>query len=243
MADTLESWAKKGLFKPDELKWSGVIPYLREHGGTVTRQDVLDYLKGNQVEVRVVEKGEKTAYPATHPTYDEWLKENSEGTHNQYQDSVDRWQRGKAPDTKFKDYMRLPAGLTNYREVLLTLPLESPKGWTIREVSDPLAEASGKPGTKMWEAIDSNGLQRFTADTKDALIAHVSGFGENFRVSGVHAYGDQAADVNRFAHMFLTDAEINGKKYLVVTELQSDWAQKGRKEGYAGDETLPLELP
>ena len=59
---------------------------------------------------------------------------------------------------------------------------------------------------------------------------------EAFRVSGVHAYGDQAADVNRFAHMFLTDAEIDGKKYLVVTELQSDWAQKGRKEGYAPSE-------
>ena len=126
MADTLESWAKKGLFKPDELKWSGVIPYLREHGGTVTRQDVLDQLKGNQVEVRVVEKGEGKPLSDEEmlrldkltDLYRGGLLDSEES--REFNELNDRYVGGER--TKFKDYMRLPAGLTNYREVLLTLP-------------------------------------------------------------------------------------------------------------------------
>ena len=49
-----------------------------------------------------------------------------------------------------------------------------------------------------------------------------------------HAYGDPAADVNRFAHLFTADYvdPVTGKKSLVITETQSDWAREGRSKGY-----------
>ena len=54
----IEGWAKKGQFKADELKFSGIIPWLREQTGPVTKQQILDKLKEGQVQVRVVEKGD-----------------------------------------------------------------------------------------------------------------------------------------------------------------------------------------
>jgi len=40
-------------------------------------------------------------------------------------------------------------------------------------------------------------------------------------------------ETNILAHTRLNDRIINGKKTLMVEEIQSDWHQKGRKEGYA----------
>ena len=44
--------------KADELKWSGMETWLEDHKGqTVSKQDVLDFLKQNQVQLQEVEKG------------------------------------------------------------------------------------------------------------------------------------------------------------------------------------------
>lgn len=56
MVGVLNSWASKGLIKAEELKWSGVIPWLQEQKGKVSRADVAGYVQGQRVEVRVVEK-------------------------------------------------------------------------------------------------------------------------------------------------------------------------------------------
>ena len=264
MADTLESWAKKGLFKPDELKWSGIIPYLREHGGTVTRQDVLDYLKGNQVEVRVVEKGEgltesqkqeiERLKEKAKSLGDEWRTTNDPVRRdelgaqvNDITSKISRIEKQEKP-TKFKDYMRLPAGLTNYREVLLTLPptIEKIRSEKLSDNGYEPFQYSNSSGTwGLRKEVDGEMRHIGSFESREEALNYSVGpeketkiYKEAFRVSGVHAYGDPAADVNRFAHMFLSDAEINGKKYLVVTELQSDWSALGRKEGYRE----PLEI-
>lgn len=54
----VNAWAKKGEFKADELKWSGLDDFLAGKEGKLTKQDVLDYLKANQVEIKEVTKGE-----------------------------------------------------------------------------------------------------------------------------------------------------------------------------------------
>ena len=87
---------KEGYYKEDEVEWSGVEDWLRSKGGTkVTKGEVLDYMKANEVQVEEIEKG----------------KDRS--TLGQFVDIED--------ETKFSQYT-LPGG-ENYRELLLTMPV------------------------------------------------------------------------------------------------------------------------
>jgi hypothetical protein len=69
---------------------------------------------------------------------------------------------------------------------------------------------------------------------------------EVYRAPSVHSMGNEA-DVNRLAHIRMSDrAGPNGEKLLHVEELQSDWGQTGKKEGFDPPEMrakLLKELP
>lgn len=56
----LTAWANKGEFKSDELEWSGVIPWLESKEGKVTKAEVLDWLKDNNVRLEEVVKAPET---------------------------------------------------------------------------------------------------------------------------------------------------------------------------------------
>jgi hypothetical protein len=53
----INTWANKGEFKADELKWSGLNEWLAGQTGKISKQNVVDYLKQNQVEIKEITKG------------------------------------------------------------------------------------------------------------------------------------------------------------------------------------------
>jgi hypothetical protein len=53
----LTSWANKGEFKQDELEWSGVIDWVSQQDGKVSKQDVINYLEQNNLRIEEVVKG------------------------------------------------------------------------------------------------------------------------------------------------------------------------------------------
>ncbi len=60
MAKQIESLAKNGQFKQEEMEWSGVVEWLRSKENVlrkVAKQEVMDYLKANEVQVSEVIKG------------------------------------------------------------------------------------------------------------------------------------------------------------------------------------------
>jgi hypothetical protein len=59
LKDMLSGWAKKGEFKAEELAWSGVEEWLDGKEGKVSRDEVLDFMRGGQVEIRELSKSEK----------------------------------------------------------------------------------------------------------------------------------------------------------------------------------------
>lgn len=67
----LKSWAKKGEFKQEELDWSGLIPWLEEQEGKVSKQDIMDYLAANnlQVEEKEFVQHERTREPIEDEAY------------------------------------------------------------------------------------------------------------------------------------------------------------------------------
>ncbi|MHB8388037.1 MAG: PLxRFG domain-containing protein [Acidobacteriaceae bacterium] len=116
--------------------------------------------------------------------------------------------------TRFAGY-QLPGG-KNYREMLLTLPHEAEsEGTSVR--AERLAQESGVD----WNALGPNGRQRFY-DEADRLHKNKEAF-----------YAGHFDEANILAHVRFNDRiDAEGKRVLFLEELQSDWAQKGRKEGF-----------
>ena len=120
---------------------------------------------------------------------------------------------GGEATTKFSGY-QLPGG-KNYRELLLTLPQDM-SGFDATQTSD------GK-----WRAISPGGSAYF-GDTREQALerAGVNVNAAKFRSS----HYDQP---NILAHVrFNERTDADGNKVLFIEEIQSDWAQKGRKDGF-----------
>ena len=142
-----------------------------------------------------------------------------------------------APTTKFQQYT-LPGG-ENYREVLLRLPDESgalrketaeAKSLRTQAVADYANAVPGSP-----EAVEAQDrIKKYTKIHTD-LINKSTNLPPEFR-SG---HWD---DPNVLAHLRMADRTgPNGEKILHVEEIQSDWAQKGREEGFKIPLTPELE--
>ena len=113
---------------------------------------------------------------------------------------------GKGEDTKFNRPDLLLPGGTNYRELLLRLP----------DLKTYNAEAQDWFGKPWAELTDSQ---------KHAIMIQKSQ--QQFRSS----HFDQP---NILAHVrFNERVDADGKRVLFLEEIQSDWAQKGKREGFA----------
>jgi hypothetical protein len=132
----------------------------------------------------------------------------------------DRLPTDETGGTQYSSYT-LPGG-KNYRELLLTLPdkkAEAQAAYSKRfqEIKAKHNVEEGPRLVQAWTAAESAELNE---------LAKAADQGEQFK-SG---HFDQP---NILAHVRFnerTDAE--GKKVLFIEEIQSDWAQKGKREGF-----------
>jgi hypothetical protein len=241
-ADQLARWiearAKDGTVKRDEVEWSGLTDWLTTQK-RVTRDQVQAFLADNGVKVDETTLGE--------PDYGEveaWW--NDEGGANEetpfgeltdeqkaqaverYADEVGQYaEHGQT--TKFASY-QLPGG-QNYRELLLTLPAEADQRNRKLAAIDAEYRAYAQPRVEKygpiheWPPEERAGI--YAIERRHDAIADADR-GQDFR-SG---HFDQP---NVVAHVrFNERTDADGKKVLFIEEIQSDWAQKGRRDGFDG---------
>ncbi|KKL45633.1 hypothetical protein LCGC14_2353680, partial [marine sediment metagenome] len=147
-------------------------------------------------------------------------------------------------EVKFADYT-LPGG-QNYREVMLTLPLEKPQKYTRDQlIFDPgmsdyeqrglfwIVHAKGSDG----RAMQTFQIPRKKYPTSEAAIDYII---ETKKPEDAHEgqfTGGHFDQPNVLAHFRIDDREgPNGEKILFVEEIQSDWHQAGRKRGYRDEQ-------
>ena len=230
--------------KPDEMKWTGFDDWL--NSGQAERDSLADYMARR---------------PKTTPE-DVWAKAAPKGVSKEaalrfLQENnvqVQEVLKGGPPlpppippnhvnassSPEFFEYQE-PGG-QNYRELLLTLPWRPEHG----------TESLGKAG-QVELFINGRFDGRFASETDARRIADAMRANPNLppaqyeirptRVwTGLQKIAFQSShfdDPNILAHVrFNERVDAEGKKVLFIEEIQSDWEQAGRKEGYADQQAM-----
>ncbi len=263
--------------KAEELQWLDLESWLKEHKGAVTKADLADYVRANQIDVREVERGgagslsenlddweqsEPTAPDEATVESTTWLTQPGQqdgGTgimavHNSFGEAIryETWVNGEhlanerefgtavraladqikagATPTKYGSYT-LPGG-ENYRELLLTMPWKQ----------TPAAGARWDLTKAGWVAYDAEGrdLTPGAWETKEEAIRMSQSVTAQSRRGNAFT-SNHWEEPNVLAHVRFNERTIDGKKTLFLEELQSDWHQKGRKQGYQGDQKKKIE--
>ena len=249
--------------KKDELSWMGLDDYLKGKPN-VTRQEVQDFIASNRVDVREVRLGDKEVkLPSTigllkreeilnkyQPKLDALYAEDANYanlTPQRYEElgqeirALER-QRDVEADaayvipplpqltpTKYERY-QLPGG-ENYREILLTLPI---KQNLITRRNFRIENDNG-----VFRVMDESGILKSfkTADEAITYRAQETRDDINKIVQKSQQYqSSHFNEPNILAHMRVNDrVDADGKKMLLIEEVQSDWHQAGREKGYIGN--------
>jgi hypothetical protein len=225
--------------KKEELQFTGLEDFLRDKPN-VTKQEVQDFLANNRVEVQEISiDSYKSKYP--YKTTRQWNNAIAEAEKTKNFDLAEdinrEWElyEGMGENApKFREY-QLPYG-ENYREILLTLPnqWEKPRAAQIaneariKELRQEMYGTSGTDEIRKEISRLNNENTALQKQISDAPIYRSSHF-------------DQP---NILAHMRVNDRiDADGKKMLFIEEVQSDWHQAGREQGYAKKQTkLPNNL-
>ena len=134
--------------------------------------------------------------------------------------------------TKYQNYT-LPGG-ENYREILYTMPTPPIKAPT----ELPALAAPRQYGPEDWR-VHYNGELLGIGDTEtEARTMALESLARNERPGGEVLYkSSHWEEPNVLAHTRLTDrVDADGKRVLMVEEIQSDWHQAGRQKGYRDPE-------
>lgn len=226
--------AKGSGIKPEELKWSGILPALdtlaEEHGGKVPKQALLDFLAADgavQLEEHRLENTRAFDLAKLNPD-EAGIQTLPSGRFRAYATSdrgwtdaefgdraqAEAWLRDRMDEgyhtgqqARYERY-QLPGG-ENYREVVLAMPAND----TIIKTDAPAPQGWG--------------------DTEGGDVGVVvSG-----RTGRDYTSSHFPNVPNYVAHMRVNEREdAEGKPGLFIEEIQSDRHQAGRERGYRGDD-------
>jgi len=252
--------------KKEELQFTGLEDFLRDKPN-VTKQEVQDFLANNRVDVKEVTLGapmaedpigiakRKAIFDKYEPEIQRLSNEldnpntYASGNHVKLLNEYNRVQdaRNVEADAAYVIPEALPTnfgkytleGGDNYREILLTLPEAKPNPLleiqqktkrmeAMRELQNEFANA-GDMEKAISFAQKADDLQAYIKQLEKIPVTRQT---ENFESS----HFDQP---NILAHMRVNDRiDADGKKMLLVEEIQSDWHQAGREKGYKTKESL-----
>lgn len=240
-ANMIRNLTQKGV-KQDEIDWSGVQDWLGEQKGVLTKDQVLEHLRSNEIQLEEVMRGEAGPAHIVDENGAEFISShaiaamaNREGiTPDEaiqrilHSNTEERGLRveGDSVGTKFAGYT-MPGG-ENYRELLLTMP-PKPFGYKI--------EKGDRFNPFVVTASDGRIVGRAETEAQAHDVAR-SDSEYMAKTEGRSYKSPHWDEPNVLAHIRLNDrTDADGKKVLFVEEIQSDWHQAGRKKGYKSEAT------
>lgn len=215
--------------KQEELEHLGVVDWLEGMGkDKVTKEQVQAFIEQGGVQVKeVVKSDERKRLDERLSEIDAQLQEATGKKELALKKEYDRLEKlykekyedtglSIGADTKFSQYT-LPGG-ENYREVLLTLPTQLTA--EEKELQSLIA--------KDWKGTLTEAEKERTV-----FLDKIAGFSLKQKAAKNLFKSPHFDEPNVLAHVRLNDrVDSEGRKTLFIEEIQSDWHQKGRKEGY-----------
>lgn len=205
--------------KAEEIKWTGLDDFLKGRE-RVTKQEVLDFVRANRLQIEEKRLGEDSRSEAP-PKWDEFLSTEGGKGATLFQNGGEGIRLGgivpqgpKAPGFK--------ASVTDGGETKIFPTYDEAKYWVLNHpiVQEKLSTGEKEP-TK-YDQYKSPGGENY----REILFR----FPDTSQVE--NGPSDHWQDNRVFAHTRVQDYSDAGKKTLLIDEIQSDWHQKGRKEGY-----------
>ena len=235
--------------KQEEKDWSGIEDYLKDNP-KASKQDLLNYLKANEVKLEEITKGKivdvmSPEFGADSP-YKKSLHEKYNAlTTTKLRELATQEELAKMDEeirlseknkTKFEQWQL--SGGENYREVLMTLPtaggVVKPKIEKIEQMSPQTKDGVTRTGYAV--TLDTGLVLNFrnAVSDRDAVTsAHAQIESGLVPIKGEGFKSSHWEEKNVLAHFRLNDRiDSDGKKVLFIEEIQSDWHQEGRKKGY-----------
>lgn len=237
--------------KGDEAVFTGVRAFLegKDPNAMVSKQEILDYMKDNRISVVEVVKGEdsqrtKELLEKRNALFIKtgdiersinaelskgvngvdinavnYLLQEKNKVQKEFEDADREFNLAKKDDTKFSQY-QLEGEKENYKEVLVTLPSRV-------RFADKWAFYKSKGYDK--EAFDA-----LPDDKKQDLFIEFKAEDKKQRESSVADFKSTHFDEpNILVHLRMnTRTDADGNKVLFLEEVQSDWGQLGKKEGF-----------
>jgi hypothetical protein len=228
-AGIIKNLTQKGV-KQEELDWTGIEEWLKEQEGSVTKEQILEYLAANKIEVEEVVKGDYSE--ESKALYSELeAKNNGKDFDSWKEEDQDKWmaERGKPKDAKFDKYVL--AGGENYRELLMTLP-KAENSIVLFTEADKVELSRLAQKVESGEIDYSNNPEEWSQykNLIDRSSKRYTGEDKNYK----SPHFDEA---NILAHIrFNERTDADGSRVMFVEEVQSDWHQEGRKKGYKDEE-------
>ena len=215
--------------KAEEMKWTTLTDFLDTNKDKpLTKEQIAQHLKDNRIEIVEVVKGEPTEEDIQALLNDEVGETFSREEAIEY---LRNDEYGENDRTKFSQYQE-PGDKEGYKEVLITMPSKpetKPETYSVKEENGKYYAVNDRTGEKLVGNKYTKEESQQQAEQMTARWALNGGRTETAKFKSSHF-----DEPNILVHLRMntrTDAE--GKKVLFLEEVQSDWGQKGKKEGFS----------
>lgn len=243
-AEQFRSMLLKNGAKQAEMDWMGWDDQFPDATKKISKSDIQDWINQNRIEVKEVEKDERaveidkrlseldalinlddTVTPEDRVKYErEYDKLNTEYEQIGGIANITRYPKWQEPGGK------------NYRELLLTMPYKEPSLlYSVRENNgrwEVINDKTGKIATiESSKDVADEAAKFFTERDLEEITGEKLPKKKIFKSSHYD-------EPNILAHVRFNDREVNGERVLFLEEIQSDWAQIGRNEGFKSERAV-----
>jgi len=249
----LNELAKGQDVKKYEMETMGLDEFLKNKPN-VTRQEVQDYIANNRINVQEVQlsgKGEKYGVfsefnPDTNKYHIYSNDARLQGIYNTAEeaDAFVNQHNSQIPygPSKYEKY-QLPGG-ENYREILLTTPSQEKAELDVAQIAAGDLRRQTADLMEQWKAASELNpgdpavvslYQKVSESRKLRDQAEATAQELKNQIEAQTYRSSHFDEPNILAHMRVNDrVDADGKKMLLIEEIQSDWHQAGRERGYKG---------
>jgi len=224
-------WLER-LGKGDEVQFTGLKDFLesKKPNEQVKKSEIQDFMRDNRIEVVEVVKGGD----ASEAEIDAFLEDEmgQDMTREEAREYLSNDETNE--QTKYHNY-QLDGEKENYKEVLVTMPSKKVSEYSIKERPSPRGVGV------MYDVVHNKtnrvvSSHRDAAEAMDNLKQYNKNIVEDKQMNFKSTHFDEP---NILVHLRMnTRTDSEGNKVLFLEEVQSDWGQQGKKEGFKGSEPV-----